>query len=695
MKEPTVLDYLLSIFHKDKRNSLNYLLLSGYHEKEKNNSATTELPNGQGGNKNFLFFGFSCAFIGQFLLEPPIKNIILPIILYAIAIILFWISPIPDHLIKNHKKNKDEHFQTNPWIKPWPLLISLVSLTLAFFIFGNNRFTFQNLSIWILGITLFIVSLWQKTEKPIRIEQSSKIFLLSFIFVLIISAFFRFYQLHKVPGEMFSDHAEKLLDVMDVLDGKFPIFFSRNTGREALQFYITAAIIKIFNTGISFFSLKTGTAFLGFITLPFIYLLGKQLFNKWIGLLALFFAGIAYWPNVISRVGLRFPLYPLFTAIPLFFLFKGLHEKSYNVLLLSGLTLGLGLHGYSPIRIVPILVTIIFIMFIISVNTRSERNFALNGFIVVAFSAFVVFLPLFRFFLENPDIFNYRALSRMTSIENPVNGSIPMIILSNLWKSLVMPFYKNGVVWVNSIPDRPALDVVSAVFFLYGLVTLIKQCIKTMSWEETSLLISIPILMLPSILSIAFPQENPALNRSGAAIVPIFIIIGMGFYNFIKIIIAKKEGIIPRLIAGLIIFGLLILSLIQNFDLVFSKYANQYMANALNTSEIGKVIQQFVEKGNSPENAFVIPYPHWVDTRLVGINAGFPKIDYALWIDDLNSTFDISGNKLFILNPQDREALDTLKLLYPKAEEENFYSEISGKNFLIITVQDLKRIQEH
>jgi hypothetical protein len=111
------------------------------------------------------------------------------------------------------------------------------------------------------------------------------------------------------------------------------------------------------------------------------------------------------------------------------------------------------------------------------------------------------------------------------------------------------------------------------------------------------------------------------------------------------------------------------------------------MENALNTSEIGSVISQFVVSGNSPNNAFVVPYPYWVDTRLVGINAGFPKKDYALWTEDLKTTLEIEGNKLFILMPQDRNALDTLKLLYPAAEEEFYYSKISGKNFIIISVK--------
>jgi len=262
-----------------------------------------------------------------------------------------------------------------------------------------------------------------------------------------------------------------------------------------------------------------------------------------------------------------------------------------------------------------------------------------------------------------------------------------MIFLSNLWKSLIMVFYKNGLVWVNSIPDRPALDVLSAVFFLYGMVILIKQYGRSKSWEEISLLISIPILMLPSVLSLAFPQENPALNRSGGAIVPIFIIIGIGFYHFTKKIQENNEKVLKKLISGSIILALLLISLIQNYDLVFTKYANQFMANALNTSEIGRVINQFAERGNSLNNAFVIPYPYWVDTRLVGINAGFPKKDYALWTEDLINTLEIKGNKLFILMPQDRKALDTLKLLYPEAEEEFFYSKIPGKNFIIMSVK--------
>ncbi len=475
MREPTVLDYFKSLFDKKLKKQFDSRFFPEKPEiAKKNISETADSENGSK-ERGCLFFAVVLALIGQFLLEPPRNHNYVSIILYTGAIILFWLS------LKSNTSGIYEPNLVNqaplpsPTIKVIWLIPSLIFIALAFSFFSNNQFTFTNLFFWISGILLFIFAVWQSNEKAPQKKENLKYATLIFSAVVLISLFFRFYQINQVPGEMFSDHAEKLLDVMDILDGKTPIFFERNTGRESLQFYLTAAIIKFLGTGISFTSLKIGTILLGLLTLPFIYLLGQQLSGKWGGILASLFAGIAYWPNVISRVGLRFPLYPLFTAATLYFLIKGLQEKRFNLLVLAGLSLGLGLHGYSPIRIVPVLVGVIFLLFIFHENSRANRIFALNGFFLLAFSSFIVFLPLFRYMLENPVVFNYRTLSRLTSLESPIDGSAAIILMGNFWKSMIMFFYKNGVVWVNSIPNRPALDFISAVFFLYGVIILIRR----------------------------------------------------------------------------------------------------------------------------------------------------------------------------------------------------------------------------
>jgi hypothetical protein len=158
-------------------------------------------------------------------------------------------------------------------------------------------------------------------------------------------------------------------------------------------------------------------------------------------------------------------------------------------------------------------------------------------------------------------------------------------------------------------------------------------------------------------------------------------------FNFIKMIFSDNKIQISKIMGAILAIFLILISMFQNYDLVFNQYASLFLARAWNTTEIGNVIKEFVEKGNNPDNAFVVPYPHWVDTRLVGINAGFPRVDYALWPDKFESTLIKRGEKIYILNPQDKKSLDALKLLYPQAEEEFYYSKTPGKNFIIVSVK--------
>jgi 4-amino-4-deoxy-L-arabinose transferase-like glycosyltransferase len=209
----------------------------------------------------------------------------------------------------------------------------------------------MNLSLWIVGQVLVWLSIREPGDLLSKIRRGWDRFIAGGFQitpwmilvggVFAISAFYRFYLLNQVPPEMFSDHAEKLIDVSNLMWGDHAIFFPRNTGREAFQMYLTAAMAKLFGTGISFLSLKLGTCLAGLFSLPFIYLLGKEIASKKVGLLAMFFAGIAYWPNVISRVALRFALYPAFVAPTLYFLVRGLKRKSWNDFLFAGLFLGI------------------------------------------------------------------------------------------------------------------------------------------------------------------------------------------------------------------------------------------------------------------------------------------------------------------------------------------------------------------
>jgi len=564
---------------------------------------------------------------------------------------------------------------------------------LAFLLFLGNRFTGINVSLWVIALVMIWRSLWKPEGWWGKWESTWKRFWESGIHitpwsllvagVFILAGFYRFYLLDQVPPEMFSDHAEKLIDVTDVLRGQFYIFFPRNTGREAFQMYLTAAAAKVFGTGVSFLSLKIGTCLAGLFALPFIYLLGKEIKNKEVGLLAMFFAGIAYWPNIISRVALRFALYPAFAAPTLFFLIRGLKRKRWNDFLYAGLALGFGLHGYSPFRIVPVAVAVTLLIYFFHTTSKSNRRQAIIALLLVGLISLVIFLPLMRFALSNYDIFSSRMQTRMTDVEIPLQGSFLNIFFSNLWKALIMFQWDNGNIWVHSIPGRPALGIISAALFSLGIILVLVRYIRKKHWMDLVLLLSIPILMLPSILSIAFPDENPSLNRTSGALIPVFIVIGIAAENLFSNIKSGFPARWGKWVSWAAIFLLLGGSAIINAQLVFVDYYQQFKTNAWNTSEIGQVIYQFSETIGDEDQAWVVPYPHWVDTRLVGIQAVHEVKDFALWRDDISLTIDVAAPKLFIYKPEDLDTYKVLQDLYPDGVNKIYHSAVNGRDFML------------
>ena len=136
---------------------------------------------------------------------------------------------------------------------------------------------------------------------------------------------------------------------------------------------------------------------------------------------------------------------------------------------------------------------------------------------MMGITAIVVTLPLIRYAVDNPDIISYRLATRMSGLERPIPGNPIVIFFDNLKNAMLMFGVSDGSTWLHSIPYRPALDVITAALFYLGMALLLYRYIRFRRWTDLFFVLSVPILMLPSILSIAFPEENPVLksNRRG------------------------------------------------------------------------------------------------------------------------------------------------------------------------------------
>ncbi|HMR99486.1 MAG TPA: glycosyltransferase family 39 protein [Anaerolineales bacterium] len=728
LDEPSVLDYLKSLFRGGR------VQIPGFAEEEKSSTANdqperlqppvSDLDSLLAADSDPLsttvslqppetkveppspfpwssLFALFLALAGQWLLEPPPDTQLGVTLFVAALFTLGWGLYRGEWTLAPLAETSD---RTDPLTyRPVMLILSLGLGLWAFTLLDENLFTTLNVTVWALAVLAFIGALWIRTPGSQNwLAQIAGFFkrdtwtitisrwTILLLAVTALAFFFRFTQTETVPAEPFSDHAEKLYDVYDVSQGDTRIFFPRNTGREAIQMYWTLWVANIFGTGLSYLSLKLGTAILGFLTLPFIYLLGKEIGGTRVALFAFMLAGIAYWPNVISRIGLRFPLYPLFVAPTLLFLLRGLRTRNRNDFLLSGLFLGLGLHGYSPFRIVPFVVIAAFILYWIHSQSKGARRELPVWLAILAITSLLVFLPLLRFWIDNPEAFGFRAFSRLSTVEQPLPGPAPVIFASNVGKALMMYNLDDGEIWVNSIPHRPALDVVTGALFLLGFVLVLIRYFRKRHWQDLFLLVSIPLLQLPSTLSLAFPGENPALNRAGAASIPAFLLAALALDSLVTSLKGRgMRNVLAWGLAGI----LLTASASQNYNLVFDTFANSFRLGSWNTSDMGRVIREFEQTYGMTKTVWVVPFPYWVDTRLPAAWAGIPNRDMALWPENFASTLALNGPKLFILKANtedptvnDQQSVDALKALYPNGALRLFDSDISGHDFWIFFV---------
>ncbi|MDX1688841.1 MAG: glycosyltransferase family 39 protein, partial [Candidatus Promineifilaceae bacterium] len=433
------------------------------------------------------------ALCGQWLLAER-EHVTIGVGCFAMAVVLFLVPFLRSSVDLSGVQRPVEApgswaplFRSRFW-RLFFLVTALVLAFLAFRGFAGNRLA-GGFWFWLGALFYFVIAFGERPAGGWLLlirrtwERIDRRTLLAVAAITGLGILFRLYRLSSVPAEMTSDHAEKLLDVYDVLSGRRPIFFPRNTGREMIQFYLTAALIRFTPLTIGHLALKVGTALFGIVTVPLTFLLGKELYGRKVGLLAAFFLAVSHWHVAITRVGLRFPFTAAFAVPALYLLVRALKRNGRNDWLAAGLILGIGLHTYTAMRIVPLL-----LLLLVGVKvggdlvsrrwaarrspdqaraTSLDDSFWLNA-VLGGLAAALAFLPLLRFMLDEPGLFWFRAASRAGQTLS--FAATWRTFWGNVQDALLMFNYRGDVVPANTIPEAPELGLVSGALFVPGVV---------------------------------------------------------------------------------------------------------------------------------------------------------------------------------------------------------------------------------
>jgi len=555
-----------------------------------------------------------------------------------------------------------------PHRRCWAWAGGVTCLASALF-FGANRFRPLAVLLWLGGLACFVVAL-DDGPSPARMwtrlrrKLTSSGFQISWVAtalvaITLLGAFYRFYRLDELPADMTADIGHLWVDSERILRGDYLIFSTTHPGREIMMFYLVAAYVRLF--GHSHFTHKAVAALIGVVTIPLAYLLGRECFNRRVGLLAAFFLAVAKWPVVMSRFGYRLVLGPPFVALTCLFLVRALRDNRRHDWLGAGLALGFSLYTYNALRaFVPSVILALGLQGLLLRWKFWQRAFGNMGLGALAMVG--AFVPLGRFMLEEPERFWFRIATRLTSRETPIPGHPVPILLRNLWKTALMFNYQGDHVSLSNPPFAPQLDPVLAPLFVLG----VAYCLYR--WRKGANSLLLPIfgsMLLPGALSLAFPQEVPSAVRTSSVLGVLFLFPAAA----LDLLWQAVRGLAPSGRSQWLGTCALFLLLGWVCQLNFQAYFISYEASLPNRNYpfhrvLAETIDDFAEEGP----ACIKYVPYWVDGDVVRLllrrqPPQWNNVVPAVPFDHIH--LDPGERLLVILHLDDDRTLAELRAHYP------------------------------
>ncbi len=294
----------------------------------------------------------------------------LTLALMLAAMILFaWAAPPP-----LSRPVSDQREQRETDYKRWAFVLALAAYCLSLVLtlaVGENGLVRL---LWLGGMILLVVATFGRDDIP-RLSQTDGRDILLLAGITAAAFVLRYWRLPELPLHFHNDIATQGLQALELLGNPAPKWFDVGWSNIPMfDFVMMAGSMKLF--GADLFGLSMTAVIQGVLTIPALYLLGRELSGRWVGLLAATLLAISYTHIHFSRiVTTASPL--LFACLTFYFLFRGLRLRRSVWFALGGISMGVGLLTYYPSRVVVIVVALLFLWMLLTTSGRWMKIFRL------------------------------------------------------------------------------------------------------------------------------------------------------------------------------------------------------------------------------------------------------------------------------------------------------------------------------
>lgn len=554
-----------------------------------------------------------------------------------------------------------------------PALIGFLTIGSAFTVFylltdaepsATTNYWANNF--WVLSILLMLVLAlriegvrWPKKADIRNWWASNRTEFLIILGLILLATLARTVDLGVHPYPWSGDEASVGIEGQRILNGEVTNFFDTGwSGQPNWSFVPTALSLTVFGDNI--IGVRMVSAAAGILAVVFVYLLGREMFNKQVGLLAAGFL-VLYPIHVhFSRIGVNNINDGFMVVFVLWLVFRAIRTETIFDYTLAGVATGLTIYTYVGTRLVLIMAigTLIYMCLV----RRGFFRTQLKGFGFYLAAMMITAAPMAYYFAQHPDIF----INRIGQEGILFNGwlgqhaidtgqSVVSVLLEQLSRS-TMVFIAHGAPGNFFNSPQPYLTVLGAILFLLGMVYSFSrlrdsQNVVLLGWFWS-------VVLLGGVLTLN-PPSNTRMVMTAPAVA---LFVGIGLWQLGEVL--ARLNVRPFVRASAV-FALVAFLSLENGLFYFAEYRDNYYfqdASAELAMEAGLQLNDL----GSNYSLFVLGYPRVYSDfpTLTFLAAENPKSNPTP--EELESIFLLSGQgALFVVIPENVETLVLIQNRFP------------------------------
>ena len=475
--------------------------------------------------------------------------------------------------------------------------------------------------------------------------------------ILLLALAFRLFRLTEIPPGLTHDEANHGREAIEILDGVFRYYFPLNYGSEPLYSYTVAGTMVLL--GENLFALRLVNVLLGLAAIVATAVWARGAFDKVTALLAAGLMAVSFWPLASSREALRAGMLPFFMVLAVWFYWQIVcnpcaenghpdHQSSPAGPRTAALVIGFAIslvatfHIYLAARVAWLLFPLFLIYLALFYRDDFRRSWrpAVAGLLLAG----LLLVPMFLYLADNP--YAQTRLSMLNGTFDKLAAGDLLPILNNAGEALlafVWPGFGDNFLAYN-IPGRPVFDLLTAVFFLIGLLVSLGR------WRNPAyafLLLWFATGIIPSLVT----GSTANTTRNLAALPAVYLLPAVGFV-FVGQITARRFNLSQRLVLSIgAAVWLLLVAFITARD-YFGRWAGAVDVRGAYqhtlVEELGYLQEQAIEQ-DPVVISTVYPGPAH-DASIALVLAGQEAQNYR-WVDARTAMLLPESNEAFAIIP--------------------------------------------